>query len=193
MGLLRKALLLTVTLCICATAWADTSRAGASMSPAQLRALFLQRIVKYVHWPQGAEPAPGQPFIIAAADPEPLRPWFRNADPARFRLVAWPAPNCHVLYLNADNPREIAAVLRRTGNLPMLTVGENAGFADLGGIISFVPSGNRLRLLASPAAAARAGLGLSARLLDLAIVREADRLSRADIVAAPARPARGAP
>lgn len=168
MGLLRRSLVaLAVALLCCAPAWA-----GPAMAPGQLRALFLQRIVKYVHWPESALPKPGQPFIIAAANPDELRPWFRDADPARFRLVAWPTEHCQVLYLNTDNPREAVAVLQQLKNRPVLTVGENPAFADLGGIISFIPSGSRLRLLANPAAATRAGLSLSARLLELAIVRE---------------------
>ncbi|WP_022661492.1 YfiR family protein [Paucidesulfovibrio longus] len=170
MGFLSKSLVaVLLALLCCAPAWA-----GPAMAPEQLRALFLQRIVKYVHWPEAARPAPGRPFVIAAANPAPLRPWFRDADPARFRLVAWPAEDCQVLYLNTDNPREAAAVLQQIGGRPVLTVGENSAFADLGGIISFIPSGSRLRLLANPAAASRAGLGLSARLLELAIVRGAE-------------------
>ncbi|MGE4291529.1 MAG: YfiR family protein [Desulfovibrio sp.] len=167
MGFLRRCLpFLAFALLLCAPAWA-----GPSMAPAQLRALFLQRLVKYVHWPDGTLPEPGRAFIIAAADPEALRPWFQDANPEKFQLVSWPTEHCQVLYLNTDNHREAAAVLQQVTDRPILTVGEGAAFVDLGGIISFVPSGSRLRLLANPDAAAHAGLGLSARLLELAIVR----------------------
>lgn len=166
MGFLRRCLLaVAMVLLVCTPALA-----GPSMSPGQIRALFLQRLVNYVHWPVAVLPAQGEPFIIAAADPTLLRPWFQDADPARFKLVAWPAEHCHVIYLNTDNPREAAAVLQSLAHSPVLTVGEDTSFADMGGIISFIPSGNRLRLLANPASAARSGLGLSARLLELAIV-----------------------
>ncbi|EGB16272.1 hypothetical protein DND132_3069 [Pseudodesulfovibrio mercurii] len=146
-------------------------------TPDQLRALYVQRLVKYAAWPEGAGPAPGRPFVVAATDPARLRPYFPapdNGDPA-FELVQWPA-ECDVLVLVGASRREVAAILKRVADRPVLTITQDPDGPALGAIINFVMQGGRLKLEVSPEAARRAGLTISSRLLQLArIYREAPR------------------
>ena len=137
----------------------------------ELRALFVQRLVNYVTWPEGAGPGPGQPVIIAATDPSALRPYFPDrGEGARFVLRQWPADHYHVLVLNSVPEREAAAILKRTAGLPVLSIGENPANLRLGAIINFYMAGGRLRLQVSPGAAHRAGLGISSRLLKISSI-----------------------
>jgi hypothetical protein len=62
------------------------------------------------------------------------------------------------------------AILDKTVALPILTVGEDAVFAQNGGIINFVLKNGNVRLEIDLAAARKAGLAISSRLLAVADV-----------------------
>ena len=144
---------------------------GLTASGDELRALFVQRLVGYVTWPEGAGPGPGQPVIIAATDPSALRPYFPDdGDGPRFVVRQWPTDHCHVLVLNGVPAREAAAILKRTMGLPVLSIGENPANLRLGAIVNFYMANDRLRLQVSPEAARRAGLGISSRLLKISSI-----------------------
>jgi hypothetical protein len=148
------------------------ARAGDRLTatPDQLRALYVQRLVKYVAWPDGAGPAPGEPFVVAATDPARLRPYFTapdRGDGLRFRLVRWPA-ECDVLVLAGASRREAAAILKRVADKPVLTITQDPDGPALGAVVNFYMQGGRLKLEVSPEAARRAGLTISSRLLQLA-------------------------
>jgi hypothetical protein len=148
------------------------ARAGDRLTatPDQLRALYVQRLVRYVAWPEDAGPAPGEPFVVAATDPARLRPFFPaggQGDGPRFRLVQWPA-ECDVLVLAGASRREAAAILKRVADKPVLTVTQDPDGPALGAIVNFYMQGGRLKLEVSPEAARRAGLAISSRLLQLA-------------------------
>ena len=146
-------------------------------TPDQLRALYVQRLVRYVTWPEGAGPAPGAPFVVAATDPARLRPYFPEPGAGgggpRFELVQWPA-ECHVVVLIGASRREAAAILRRVADLPVLTITQAPDGPEQGAIINFYMQGGRLKLEVNPSAARRAGLAVSSRLLQLARIHEGE-------------------
>jgi hypothetical protein len=156
------------------------AQAGSRLTapPDQLRALYVQRLVKYVAWPEGAGPAPGQPFVVAVTDPARLRPYFpapgQGGSP-EVRLVQWPA-RCDVLVLIGASRREAAAILKRVADKPVLTITQDPDGPALGAVINFYMQGGRLKLEIGLEAARRAGLSISSRLLQLARIHEgADR------------------
>lgn len=138
-------------------------------TPNQLRALYVQRLVKYVTWPEGAGPQKGKPVIVAAADPAALRPFFpKNGTGPSFKLVQWPADHYHVLVLNGTPEREAAAILKRVIRQPVLTIGENPVNLQLGGVINFYMRNGKLKLQINLQAANEAGLTISSKLLKIA-------------------------
>lgn len=140
----------------------------------QLRALFVQRLVKYVTWPDGMGPRPGEPVIVAATDPQSLRPYFEKVPTSHFKLVAWPAKEYHVLVLTGAPERDIAAILKRTAGQPVLTIGQNPVNLRLGVVVNFHMVNGKLKLQINPQAASRAGLSISSRLLQLAKIYKGD-------------------
>lgn len=132
----------------------------------QLKALFTQRFVNYVTWPNRSSAIP----VVAATDAAAVFEYFSTDD---IQLVQWPIAECQILFINNADPRTTAALLKRVADSPILTVGQHPDFARMGGVINFVPSGNRFRLQINIDAARRAGLTISSRLLKLAdIYRE---------------------
>ncbi|OIQ50810.1 hypothetical protein BerOc1_02752 [Pseudodesulfovibrio hydrargyri] len=172
MGMLRPLLLAFLAWAVLCPARPAPAEDRLTATPDQLRALYVQRLVKYVAWPDGAGPAPGEPFIVAATDPARLRPYFPATDQGagpHFRLVRWPA-DCDVLVLAGASRREAAAILKRVADKPVLTITQDPDGPALGAVVNFYMRGGRLKLEVGLGAARRAGLSVSSRLLQLARV-----------------------
>lgn len=138
-----------------------------SATPDQIEALFIQRLVRYVTWPDGERPVPGDPVVVAATDARHLRPWFPDGREQSFRLEQWPSPDCDVLVLNRVPGREAAAILARVKGRPVLTIGQGPDVLRFGAVIALMRVGDHIRLQVNPRAAARSGLIVSSRLLSI--------------------------
>ena len=136
-------------------------------SPDQIEALFIQRLVRYVTWPEGERPGRDGPVVVAATDARRLRPWFSQGEGQSFRLTQWPCNECRVLVLNGVSGREAAAILARVKDRPVLTIGQGADVLRLGAVVALVRVGDHIRLQVNPRAAARSGLSVSSRLLSI--------------------------
>ena len=159
--------LIWVLLCQPLSAASEGLRLTASLD--QLRALYVRRLVRYVSWPDGIGPKPEEPYVIAAVDPESLRPYFEDEEGAsRFKIVPWPVQHFHVLVLAGAPDREIAAILKRVSGQPVLTISQNSINLRQGVVVNFYMQNGKLKLEISPAAANKAGLSISSRLLQLA-------------------------
>lgn len=145
----------------------------------QLRALFVQRLVRYVTWPKDAAPTDGEPVIVAATDAESLRPYFDGVgNGGGFRLVQWPVDTCHVLVLAGTPDRSAAAILQWASKRPVLTIGQSPASLRMGAVVNLFLSDGKLKLEISPEAAERVGLGISSRLLGLARIYHGDGNAR---------------
>lgn len=77
---------------------------------------------------------------------------------------------CDVLFVSSSETKLQSRILNRLNGSAVLTVGETSDFAASGGIIQFVPEGDRINFLINVDAAGRAGLKIRAALLALARV-----------------------
>ncbi|HUD47805.1 MAG TPA: YfiR family protein, partial [Candidatus Baltobacteraceae bacterium] len=77
---------------------------------------------------------------------------------------------CHILFISDSAAARMPGILEKAAALPILTVGENDAFARYGGIINFVLKNGNVRLEIDLAAARKAGLTISSRLLAVADV-----------------------
>jgi hypothetical protein len=74
---------------------------------------------------------------------------------------------CHILFVPANAPNPEAA-LKAADGAPVLTVGETEAFLRAGGALRFAVDGGRVRFDVNPGSAARVGITLSSRLLQVA-------------------------
>lgn len=148
----------------------------------QLKAAFLYNFAKFVEWPPAAFPTAGTPLRFCVLGPEAFATELERTVAGEtvggrdlaVRRIRRPADleGCHVLFVGAM-VREPLEALAAVASGSVLTVGESEGFLAAGGIINFFIDGNRVRFEIAPAAAERAGLKISSKLLKLArIVRE---------------------
>ncbi len=73
--------------------------------------------------------------------------------------------DCHVLFVDRSQEKQLNAVLAALKGRSVLTVGDFDGFARRGGIIRFATVGNKIRLRVNLAAAQEAKLTISSKLL----------------------------
>ncbi|MGZ8136548.1 MAG: YfiR family protein [Methylococcaceae bacterium] len=93
---------------------------------------------------------------------------FRADNLNVFRMTSY-RPHCHILFISSsiDNPLPFKEVANT------LTVGESKDFATLGGMIGFINKQDKIKLQINQQAVKRAGLKVSAKLLEVAeIIKE---------------------
>jgi hypothetical protein len=160
-------------LCLCASGRA----VGQTMADEyRLKAAFVLRFPQFVEWPMDALDGEGT-FDLCVLDPDPFGPALSEmvsgevlgTRPMTVRRIrpADPFDGCHVLYIPARATRR-EAILQRLTMKPILTISDAPRFLDEGGIVQLRLDSSRVRFDVSTAAAGRAGLRISAQLLQLA-------------------------
>jgi uncharacterized protein DUF4154 len=76
--------------------------------------------------------------------------------------------NCQLLFIGSPEPKMRAILLESVKGAQMLTVGDDAGFLEAGGILEFAVVGNTIQFAVNLPAAKRAGLKIDSRLLAIA-------------------------
>lgn len=141
----------------------------------QVKAVFLLNFARFVEWPESAFATRTTPFTICVLGSDPFgraldetvadeKVHSRNVEVRRISKVF--IPPCHVLYIS----RTVENIPMVLSSVPagVLTVGEGDEFTRISGMIGFVIENRRVRFSIHQAAAMRAGLRISSRLLTLA-------------------------
>jgi hypothetical protein len=166
-------LLLGLALCLGVLASGTTPTAAPNTS--KVKAVFLFHFVKFVEWPKGADAQDHLTYCILGQDPfgTELDALVESKAPAgRAIAVRRLTPleemrNCHVLFISASEEKDLKAILARQARAPLLTVSDIDLFVERGGMIGFTFEANKVRFDINVAAAARASLKISSRLLRL--------------------------
>jgi hypothetical protein len=144
----------------------------------KIKAAILYKLGKFVEWPESAFVAADSPLAICLTGPDPIQQVLEQAPdravqgrPITIRTLGDQAvenSGCHILYFpstKGPSPGELSGA-------PVLTVSDTDGFAARGGMVGLVRRGRRIKFQINPSAAQRAGLRLSAPLLDVAEIVE---------------------
>jgi len=160
---------------------ADTLRAAdtPAASEAQVKAVFLFNFAKYVDWPAAAFTNDTAPISIGVMGTDPFGDSLRLVEGKTIRGRRFAVKHldsdsdlggCQILFISDSEASRMREILNKAGALPILTVGEDEAFARNGGIINFVLKNGNIRLEIDLAAAKKAGLTISSRLLAVADV-----------------------
>ena len=142
----------------------------------QIKAAFLHSFAKFVDWPS-LQPGGATPLVIGIVGDDPFGPGFaamvasatHDSHPVTLIHLRWndQVGYCHILFVSASEIQHLPQILANAPNA--LTVGDFDSFARRGGIIELRMVGNRVRFDINRAAAHRAGLRISSKLLGLAM------------------------
>jgi hypothetical protein len=151
----------------------QVTSAGQDVTAPALKAAFIYQLPKFTEWPAGAI-APGIPFSICVlGDPnvaDAFERMMRGRDYGGRRIAlsrlgsGGPTNGCHTLYV-AEGTSRVAAILAEVRERPVLTISDMEGFTELGGITQLYFDAGQLRLFIDAAAAHRAQLKISSRLM----------------------------
>lgn len=156
--------------------WGGWAQAASLEYP--VKAAFLYKFGSFVDWPPPAFEGPGAPVVVCVLGRDPFgaqldqlvreaRIGGRRISVRRLSRVA-PDSGCHILYIGASTAQPAAEGLRAVAGAPVLTVTDEAQGGPKGAI-HFVVRQNRVRFEVDEAAAARGGLQVSSKLLNLAV------------------------
>jgi hypothetical protein len=143
----------------------------------EVKAAFLYNFAKFVEWPSKFSADPNAPMIIGILGRDPFggeidRAIERksvNGHPLTIKRFSTldGYQSCHILFVSSSERNNVPRILAAVANSSVLTVSETNRFAQVGGIINFITIENRIRFEINQAAAARAGLKISSKLLSL--------------------------
>jgi len=156
----------------------STAARAQSATEYQVKAAFLFNFAKFVEWPADAFSSPDAPLQICLLGPDPFGPDFEQlivdkvVNAHRIEVIhpsgIAQARSCHLLFIALSDRQALKDVLLGMKGASVLTVGDQPGFAKMGGMINFVLEDNRVRFEINLKAAEQAHLKLSARLLTVA-------------------------
>ena len=170
--------LIHLALTIVALAAGPPAAAAQTVSVPALKAAFLSNFVKFTDWPEEQAPA-SRVFTfcvsgdkaVAAALTQGVKD-HPGPDALSVVVVAPDSPMgaCQMLYLSGMDLKQARKVVDSVKGTAVFTVSDIEGFAEAGGIAQLRLEQGRMRFTINPAAAQRARLALSAKLLSLAII-----------------------
>lgn len=156
----------------------------------KVKAAFLYNFAKLTDWPTNTFAATNTPLVIGVVGKNPFDGELEAVisgktiaghpvDIVRFAM-AGEIKACQVVFIpRSENGRQPATLAWLAGQ-PILTVGDAPEFARHGGIIGLVKAGGEIHFQINPAAAERAGLKLSSKLLRLAEIIQPEPERKAD-------------
>jgi hypothetical protein len=166
--------LLGVVLLLLASTRAQSPTAGEY----QVKAAFLYNFAKFVEWPPSSFSNASAPLQICIFGRDPFGDGLRalTADKTvngrRFEIDTvvdlQHARTCHILFIASSVPIPVKQIVEALGGANVLTVGDTKGFAEQGGMISFVLENDRVQFEVNRKTAEQAGLKISSKLLSVA-------------------------
>lgn len=147
--------------------WAESPH-----EPAVLKAAILRNFMEFVQWPKMP-----QELVLCSFGQDGLGDALYGLQAYRIQKSALAVRRnvpldalgaCHVLFVPGTERTQLGTILKTVRDQPILIVADFAGGAQLGATLSLHETAGRLGFDANHEAATKAGLHLSARLLQLA-------------------------
>jgi hypothetical protein len=167
----------------CALLGAVPAAAADGSTDAQVKAGFVYNFAKFTEWPASAFASPQARIrlCLSGIDETQLKAFAGiEGKPVQGREIkiqrnpsAAEIGDCNILYVGDEEPRRAQAALHAARNASVLTVSDNDGFVDSGGVIGLFYADNRIQFEVNLGAAQRAGLKIASQVLKRArVVRD---------------------
>jgi hypothetical protein len=143
----------------------------------EVKAAYLYNFAKYVDWPTAVLPRENTSLTICIVGKSPMNEVIESLAGKTIknhRLVVRQfsriedLSECNILFVNAAVKSSLAQILASIAPRSILTVSDGNGFAAAGGVIEFVPVGDKIRFKINNRAAQHVNLRISSHLLRLA-------------------------
>jgi hypothetical protein len=171
---LRWVFFLAATPAFAAAADAQAPRANAG----QVQAAYLYNFGKFVKWPALAPANQSGSFVICVLEKDPFGDTLQTTlagesiggKPVVVKRLtkAQEAGGCHILFIGSAQARDLKGILLNLDDAAVLTVSDIPDFSKHGGMIQFVPEGDRIRFEINLAGAEKSHLVFPSELLKVA-------------------------
>jgi hypothetical protein len=145
----------------------------------QVKAAYLYNFGKFVKWPADAPANQSGAFTICVLDQDPFGGTLESTlagesvggKPVAVKRLprAQDAAGCHILFIGSAQERDLNKILAAVNDSSVLTVSDIPDFSKRGGMIQFVPEGNRIRFAINLDGAERSHLIFPSELLKVAV------------------------
>jgi hypothetical protein len=173
---------LLALLCILAPGRVRAATTAQTPLEYQVKAAFVYKFLKFVEWPPASMPDSSTTIVVGLLGTGPMHDALESVkgkEVSHRRVTvrsveeADSLASCHVLFIGRGEEARLEEVLSALEGSSTLTIGEISEFAERGGMINFLIEDNKVGFEINPAAAARAHLHISSKLLRLAkVVKE---------------------
>jgi hypothetical protein len=172
---------LTLAVCLVAAAFFAPAVRGADKGSLedQVKSAFILNFVQFVDWPDKTFAKGDDPIVIGVVGSDAVEAALTAATEGKtikgrkIVIKHFPAESvgpCQVLFIAAASAQQAPGILKAVGDSSTLTVGDSDNFTEISGTIRFYLEDRKVRFEINQAAAERAHLQVSAKLLKLARV-----------------------
>jgi YfiR/HmsC-like len=150
---------------------------ASALSEYAVKAAFIYNFAKYTEWPASTFGTPRDPVVLCVFASDAYGPALGTIDgrpvqgrTMRVRRSVRPdeLKSCQMLFVAESDERRVPELMRAVKGSPVLTMSDSEGFAEAGGMIGLVNTGERVQLQINHDATQRSGLKVSSQLLNLA-------------------------
>jgi hypothetical protein len=151
----------------------------------RIKAAYIFNFAKFVSWPSAAFASPNAPIVIGILGKDPfgseLDQTIAGKTIERHPLQGKrlgdtdSIDGCHILFISEPDRKRLPEIFEKASRLSILTVGETDDFTDVGGMIRFFKYENNIRFEVDLVPVEAAGLKISSKLLQVAIVKGKSR------------------
>jgi YfiR/HmsC-like len=176
-GAPRRLVWLGLGLLIAMLTWTSSARAQTVTTAVALKAAFLFNFAKFAEWPPDTL-ARGQRLALCVVGDsgvaDALERTIQGRTVESHELAVQvikpegPIRTCHLLYASGLDSRQITQLLDALKDTAVFTVSDANAFAAMGGVAQLILEKDTMRFAINVAAAKRARLNLSSKLLGLA-------------------------
>ena len=154
----------------------------------QVKAAFVYNFAQFVMWPETAFTNTTQPFQIGVLGENPFgksleetvkgetikgRPIIVVESPRIEKLAG-----CQILFVSKSALAHAEDIFQKLDSKPVLTVSEDPGFIQQGGIINLYRDGGKVHFQINPDAAEKNGLKLGSELLSVGKIVHSDSTTK---------------
>jgi hypothetical protein len=143
-----------------------------------LKAVYMERITRFLKWPGKSEPWADGFFIIGVLGKTPFgeklevilsdREIMNRQIKVRHFSDLAEVPQCHLLYISPTEDAKLHDILKITREKPILTVGDTPGLAEKGVLVNLFLEKDKLRFEINERGFHEAGISIDSLLLKVA-------------------------
>jgi hypothetical protein len=172
-------MLLTLIVWLCASSRLESRAHADDAAPEPLvKAEFMERITRFVDWPDDSFSSDDTPFSLCVMGEHPFGSYLDKLARERRvqgrRIVLRSVTDvsklggCHLLFVAHSEDKRLDKILAAVAGLPVLTVSDSTGYAARGVLVNFYRDGENVRFEINVRAVDKSGLRFSSKILRLA-------------------------